>query len=438
MSVDFSEIEGGSVAAFLSGDGSLPTPGVEAAPEQAPAEGADSHQVEIDPATSQTDATIETDESKPDAALEGSEESSEQSDSPDTQQPKEEFKGPKELRTAYETLKAEVAPLEPYKDFIKTAVENEISPVMLQEGKALLDSFLSLESAGEGEEVNASPFLSALYQLSPDAFNRAMMTLVDDNKDFITKRLGIEAKTEADASSSVGDEDIPVPDFDPETGEPLSDELKAFIKSNIEKVREFNAKEKARTETERAAAAAQAEKEAEEQNARVEAAITSYREERMKVIDTTIEKSLGLQELPTDKPEVKADKAMLRDIIKGATVSSFGNDAKARELYKNAVDKIAEGKNKLADGLAFNIERAMGEHAQKVAQFMSDLYARANKAETAQVQKAATGDRPEVSDNGATVSSAALDTSKLAPFSAESIEARLANLEASGILPRRK
>lgn len=435
MSVDFSSIEGGSVASFLSGDGALSTDApVETPAEQAPAAGADTHQVET-PAPVAADATIETPETET-KTEEGTEESSEKSDSPDAQVKAEELKGPKALRDAYDSLKAEVAPLEPYKDFMKTVVEQEISPVMLQEGKALLDSFLSLEEGEEIDAAKAQPFLSNLYQLSPTAFQRAMLSLIDDNKDFVAKRLGMESKPEANASAEV-DEEIPVPEFDPVSGEPLSEDVRNLIRAANERMKSFNEKEKERTESERAALAAQAEKQAEEEAARIDASITSYRNDRLKVIDSTIEKNLGLKDLPTDKPELKADKAMARELIKQAAVSSFGADPKASKFYKDAIDKIAEGKTKLADGLAFNIEREMGAHAEKVAEFVSKLLAKAYQAEKAQVQKAATGDRPEVSENGASASTAAVDTSNMAPFSAESIAARLANLEASGRLPRR-
>jgi hypothetical protein len=430
MSNIFESIEGGSVATFLSGD-STPAPVEDLPVEQALPESADTHQVET-PAPSQTDATIETPETKPEEATKDTEESSvKESESSDTPQPKEELTGPKALRTAYESLKAEVAPLEPYKDFMKSVVEQEISPVMLQEAKSMFDSFLALE---QDSEANATAFLTSLYELSPSAFQKAMVTLVDDNKEYVAKRLGLEAQAE---TSATVDEEVPVPEFDPETGEPLSEEVRNLIRAANERVKSFNEKERQRAEADKLAADKAAQELAEKQAAEIDKAIDSFRSERLKSIDRTIDNITGLKELPNDTDKVKADKEKLRSIIKGAAISSFGNDSKARTFYQSAVERIAEGKSKLADGLAFNIENAMGSHAKEVAEFLSDLFSRAYKNETAQVQQAATGSRPEVSDSGASVSSGVIDTSKMAPFSDESLRARLANLEASGRFSKR-
>ena len=449
--IDFNDL-GGSVASFLAGDGSLSsdTPVSEPAPEQVPASSTVPRQDDTTPAP-QPEAAVETPEASTELKPEDTTgEKPEGSESSDTPSEGEEFKGPKELREAYKTLKATV---EPYKEFLDEVQTQGVSPVLLKEAKSVFDSYLALDNAAETgsaqEATNA--FLSNLYQLSPSAFQVAMMGLVDDNKDLIAKRIfGSEVTAEdinafkqfketgaAPISSNVDDE-IVVPEFDPVTGEPLSDEVQQLIRNAGEKIKAFNAKERERVEQERVAEAAKAKENAEQENARIQNAIDTYRNERLKVVDNTIAKNLGLQDSSKDTDEVKTEKAMLREIIKGATISAFGSDVKARQFYQNAVNNIAEGKTKLADGLAFNIERAMGEHASRVAEFLMGLYAKAYTTESAQVQKAATGDRPEISDNGAVVNTAAIDTSKLVPFSNESIEARLANLEASGKLPPRR
>jgi hypothetical protein len=440
MSDIFSSIEGGSVSSFLAGDGSLPGDVVTPAPdttEQAAASTADSRQVET-AAPPQTDASVETPEASNDAVQEGTEQGSDKDASPDVQQSTEEFKEPKALRAAYDTLKAEVKPYEPYKDFIKSVVDQEISPVILTEAKSMFDSFVALDSIDEESAeygAKTDEFLSGLYKLSPVAFNRAMMSLVDNNKELISKRLGVTATQE---SANVDDQEVPVPDFDPESGEPLSEEIKNLIRASNERVKNFNAKEKERKDADDAALAAQAQKDAEAQHRQIDQAIETYRNDRMAVIDRTIAKDLGLQDSPKDTPEMKADKALLREVIKGATVSAFGADPKAREHYKNAVDNIAQGKAKLADGLAFNIEQSMGNHAKRIVEFAMKLFADANSFRSGQVQKAADGEeRKEISDTGASLNSGFVDTSNLVPFSDESLRARLANLEASGKLPRR-
>jgi hypothetical protein len=451
MSIDFTDL-GGSVASFLSGDGTLSsdTPVEQPAPEQGQAGSPVPRQDETPPAP-QPDAAVEA--SKTDTELKPEDttgEKPEGSESSDTPSEGEEFKGPKELREAYKTLKETVAP---YKEFLDEVQTQGVSPVLLKEAKSVFDSYLALDAASElgstQEATNA--FLSNLYQLSPSAFQVAMMGLVDDNKELIAKRIfGAEVTAEdiaafrqfketgATPTSSNVDDEIVVPEFDPVTGEPLSDEVKELIRNQGERIKAFNEQERQRKEQERVAQAAKAQEDAERENAQIQAAIDTYRNERLKVVDNTIAKNLGLQDSPKDTDEVKAEKAMLREIIQGATISAFGSDAKARKFYKEAVEHIAEGKTKLAEGKAFNIERAMGEHASRVAEFLMSLYSKAYTTESAQVQKAATGDRPEISDTGAVVNTAQLDASKLTPFSKESIEARLAHLEASGVLPPRK
>ena len=443
MSIDFTEL-GGSVASFLADStASLgsETPVEQPAPEQVPAGSTDSHQVETQPAP-QPDAAVEVPKSEAELKPEGTEGSSEESASPDTQQQGTELRGPKELREAYDTLKTSV---EPYREFLDEVNTQGVSPLMLKEAKNVFDSFLALDAA-DGEGSTANTFLANLYQLSPSAFNTAMMGLVDDNKELIAKRIfGAEVTTEdiaaykqfketgaSPTSSNVSDE-VVVPEFDPVTGEPLSDEVKELIRNQGEQIKAYNARERQRTESDNAAKAAKAKQDADEKQNQTQAAIDTYRNDRLKVVDNTIATNLGLQDSKNDTDEVKAEKAMLRNIIKDATISAFGRDDKARQFYQDAVNNIAEGKQKLADGLAFNIERAMGEHASRTIQFLMGLYSKAYAKQEAQVQKAATGDRPEISDTGATVNTAAIDTSKLAPFSDESLKARLANLEASGV-----
>lgn len=447
MPVDFESIQGGTVAAFLAGDGTAPAapaPATDPLAVQAPADGAVSHQ-------DQTSAPAALDvatgiEAKPEGAVEGqqgAELGSDKSATPDAKPEGQEFKLPKELRDAYDTLNAKV---KPYEEFLNSVSERELSPVMLNEGLNLLDSFISLE----GAEADGAKFLSSLYQLSPQAFQNAMLTLVDDNKEFIASRvLGMQATPEqidsfkqfmaSGQAAKVTNDDITVPEFDLETGEPLSEQMQAYIRNNIEKAKAAEARDTARSFEQQAREAAAEENSRAEaarvEEARVDTAITNYREARLGVVDRTIA-SLGLQALPTDKEEVKSEKEFLASIIKGATVFSFGSDTKAKSLYQNAVDNIADGKTRLAEGLAFNIEKAMGVHAQKVASFLLNLYQKANAQQTTQVQKAATGARPEISDTGA-ATPIGVSTGSYAPFSAASIDARLAELEASGRLPRR-
>lgn len=452
MSIDFTDL-GGSVASFLAdGNASLSSdaPVEQPAPEQGQAGSPVPRQDETPPApqpTAAVEAPATDTELKPEDTTGEKPEGSESSDTPSEG---EEFKGPKELREAYKTLKETVAP---YKEFLDEVQTQGVSPVLLKEAKSVFDSYLALDAASElgSTQEATTAFLSNLYQLSPSAFQVAMMGLVDDNKELIAKRIfGAEVtpeditafkqfkETGATPTSSNVDDEIVVPEFDPVTGEPLSDEVKELIRNQGERIKTFNAKERERAEQERVAQANKAREDAERENARIQSAIDTYRNERLKVVDNAIAKNLGLQESQKDTDEVKAQKAMLREIIKGATISAFGSDAKARKFYQEAVDYIAEDKTKLAEGKAFNIEQAMGEHVARIAEFLMGLYSKAYATESAQVQKAATGDRPEISDTGAVVNTAQLDTSKMAPFSQESIAARLAHLEASGVLPPRK
>ncbi len=445
MSVDFESIEGGSLAAFLNTP--LETPAapvvdtpvvVEPAQEQVPAVVPAVTEPNTPAPVATPDATI-VQEPNPDAVKEGTADSADKSASPDAQQQEEEaFKEPKALRAAYDNLKSETAP---YKPFIDKVREKEVSPVMLDEAFNTFDSYLSLDSG----ETSASPFLSNLYQISPTAFQRVIQTLIEDNKEFVSNQVfgtnvtaeDVEAFKKFKESGSTGasnNDEIVVPEFDPVSGEPLSEEIQSLIRDNIVRARTAEAaraSSDAQTASEKTAAELAAQQEAAaKREIAIDTAIQTYRDDRLKVIDTTIA-NLRLQPVPTDTAEVKTEKEMMASVIKGATVFSFGSDAKAQALYRQALDNIGEGKDRLAAGLAFNIEKAMGEHAAKVGKFISDLYAKAHATVAKQVQQAATGDRPEISNTGA-APSIGTSASSHAPLSSQSIDARLAELEASG------
>lgn len=450
--IDFEHMEGGSLNAYLNGGDATPVetpvvtpPANEVSNEQVPADGTSTRQAEDSANVATPDATIDSQETPTDAVTkEGTEASSEESASPDAQQTDEELKTPKALRDAYDSLKSKV---NPYSAFIDKVVENEVSPALVEEAYSVFDSYVALDN---GTETDASGFLSNLYQLSPTAFQTVAQTLINDNKDFISKQLfGTEVTAEdvqafkqfkeSGTKVSAVDDEIVVPEFDPVSGEPLAEEIQNMIKDNVLRARQAEAARKAvedKTTAEQTATQQAAEAQRiEDQNKAIDTAIGNYRSERLKIIDNTIAK-LHLQPLPTDTDEVKTEKEMMAAVIKGATVFSFGSDAKAQTLYRQAVDYIADGKERLAQGHAFNIEKAMGEHAAKIGKFVSDLYAKANQAVKQQVQQAATGDRPEISNTGA-APTLGTSANSYAPLSSEGISARLAELEASGRLPRR-
>src|SRR5262249_16152564 len=151
-------------------------------------------------------------------------------------------------------------------------------------------------------------------QISPTAFQHVAQTLIRDNQDFVSQQLfgmkvtpedvnAFKQFKESGAKASANDDEIVVPEFDPASGKPLSEEIQNMIMDNIRRAREAEASRQAteqRISSDKAAADAVArEAEIEKENARIDTAINTYRQERMKVIDNTIA-SLRLQVLPTD------------------------------------------------------------------------------------------------------------------------------------------
>jgi hypothetical protein len=350
-------------------------------------------------------------------------------------EPADDFKTPPELRRAYNEV---VARLKPNEELLGI-IEERGGAAYVQQANDIYDSFV-------GPNANPENFLNSLYEISPLAYETTMRSLVDANREVITSQLfgqpvtaddwkafqtfkqtGQTAQTSNQASSQSADT-FEVPEFDEETGEPIPKSVQNMMRAQMAQLSQFTATERARTEAAQRA-------EAEKRETAIEQSISSFRNDRIKVISNTIDK-MGLADSADDTPESKADKALLRQVIQATAMSAFGQDEKSKSIYVRAMQHLEAGEEKPAQALSFQIEAQLARHASQVASRISQLLDAERKLKTQTVQQAASGERPEVTSTGAAPQVGIAPANNFAPFSDQSIQARLEQLRASGVIKR--
>ena len=344
--------------------------------------------------------------------------------------PADEFKTNPDLRNAYNTVVGRLNANQELLDLIETRGGKDY----VQLANDIYDSYI-------GEKADTKAFLQNLYDLSPTSYNATMSALIEQNRDAILtkwfggpvaaedvqafqqwKRTGGAVQPQQTAKSS--GEDFEVPEFDEATGEPIPESVRQMLRQALQQNAEI-------TRAQKAEADAKTAREAEARAQQIDTNINAYQQDRLKVINKTVE-SLGLLDLPTDEADVKSDKALTRSIIEASAMRAFGADERASNLYRRALTHLENGEEKAAAGLSFQIEAMLASHASKVAERVQKWMQAERTLKEQQVQQAAKGARPEISSIGTANSAVVQPSNDFKPFDSNSIDARLEQLRASG------
>lgn len=255
------------------------------------------------------------------------------------------------IREHAKSLKTDLTESKPYREFIESNFGNLDSARIANE----------VYSSYAGENFNPDEFINSLSKLSPDRVKALTEKLAKDTasniaSEQIKKTFGGEVSDadvaefrkyrESKALTGIPDELRFNSDGTPKSEEELAP-IRKLYEEQAEIKRRLDAGDIEKREAERQAA--QAMKEAE---------VGQFAGNRLKVLEPEFA-VYGLNDVDGDSPEVRQNKATVREIIVSGITNQFLKDPEGKAAYDAAVQHIERGESPLAKRYEPKIEKKL-------------------------------------------------------------------------------